>query len=321
MRASRRGVLALLAAPGVARAQGVEGWPSRPVQVIVPIAAGGPTDVIGRILAQHLPPILGQSFVVDNRGGAGGQIGMRMAAAAAPDGYTMLIGNTGSVAINPVYQANAGYEAGDYAYASTLMVAPVSLVVRADLPVRDVAGLVEHIRRSRGRFAFASSGQGQSPDIATRLFLKQAGVEAEIASYRGAAPAVTDLLGGVVGAMFDSTTSVPHVREGRLRAIALANPQRSAVMPGVPTMAEQGFSGFDVSSWYVAMLPKGTPGPILERLSGAIGTVMARPDVGTQLERLNAEPLHSSPQEAQRFVLAQVEHWRGVLRALDLRAE
>jgi tripartite-type tricarboxylate transporter receptor subunit TctC len=318
----RRLLLPLLALPGLARAQSAETWPARPVQVIVPIAAGGPTDVIGRVLAQHLPPLLtGQPFVVDNRAGAGGQIGMRLAAAAPPDGYTLLIGNTGSVAINPVYQPNAGYAASDYAYVSMLMVAPVVLVVRADLPVRNVAELVAHIRTKGGGFDFASSGQGQSPDIATRLFLRTARLEAAIASYRGASPAVTDLLGGVVEAMFDTTTSLQHVREGRLRAIAVANPERSALLPEVPTMAEQGFPGFDVSSWYVAMMPKGTPGPVLDRLADRIAVVMRRPDVAQQLAGLNAQPLHSSPAEAQRFVTGQVEHWRGLLAGLGLRAE
>jgi tripartite-type tricarboxylate transporter receptor subunit TctC len=322
MTLSRRALLALLAAPGMAAAQPAgESWPSRPVQMIVPIAAGGPTDVIGRLLSQHLTPMLGQPFVVGNRGGAGGQIGMRMAAVAAPDGHTMLIGNTGSVAINPVYQRNAGYDAmADFTYASLLMVAPVSLVVRADLPVRTVPELVEHIRRNRGRFAFASSGQGQSPDIAARLFLKSAGLEADVVSYRGAAPAMTDLLGGTVQAMFDSTTGVPHVREGRLRAIAVAGRERSAVLPDVPTMGEQGFQGFDVSSWYAAMMPAGTPEPILGRLSDAIGTVMQRPEVIAQVEELNAQPLHSTPEEARRFVAAQVALWRGALQALALHA-
>ncbi|HWX50224.1 MAG TPA: tripartite tricarboxylate transporter substrate binding protein [Roseomonas sp.] len=320
----RRSLLALLAAPAIARAaetQPAGSWPARPVQVIVPIAAGGPTDAIARILAQHLPPLLNdQPFVVDNRPGAGGQIGMRAAAGAAPDGYTMVIGNTGSVAINPLYQPNAGYTAADYTYASMLMVAPVVLVVRADLPVRTVQDLVGYIRARDRDFAFASSGQGQSPDIAARLFLKSAGLEAAVASYRGAAPAVTDLLAGVVQAMFDTTTSLPHVKEGRLRIIAVANAERSALLPEVPTMAEQGFAGFDVSSWYVAMMPKGTPAPILRRLSGAIATVMQRPEVARQLAGLDAQPLHGTPEAARDFVNAQVEHWRDVLRSLEVRA-
>jgi tripartite-type tricarboxylate transporter receptor subunit TctC len=332
MRAARRLMLATLAAsPLSALAQNAGGaagggrasaaWPSRAVQVIVPIAPGGPTDVIGRLLAQHLPPQLGQSFVVDNRGGAGGQIGMRMAAAAAPDGHTMAIGNPGAVVINPLFQRNAGYEPTDFAYASMLMVAPVVLVVRPDLPVRTPRELAEHIRRSGGRFSFASSGQGQSPDITTRLFLRKAGLDAEVVPYRGAAPAVTDLLGGVVQAMFDTTTSIAHVREGRLRALAIASPRRSAILPDVPTMDEQGFDGFDVSSWYVAMMPKGTPVAILERLSAAIAPIMARPEVVAQIEGLNAEPLHSSPEEARRYVMAQAASWRSVIETLGLRAE
>lgn len=322
MTPSRRALLALVMAQRFTSAHAAEAWPSRPVQVIVPIAPGGPTDVIGRLIARHLSVLLGQPFVVDNRGGAGGQIGMRMAATAAADGYTILIGNAGSVAINPSYQKNVGYDSlADFVFASTLMSAPVFLVVRADLPVRTVPELVEHIRRSRGRFAFASSGQGQSPDIAARYFLKSAGLEAEVAAYRGAAPAVVDLLGGVVGAMFDSTTGLPHIREGRLRAIAVAGLERSALLPSVPTMSEQGYSGFDMTAWSVAMLPAGTPEAILRRLSEAIGTIMNLPDVVAQIEGQNAQPLPCTPDEARRFVETQVATWRGVLHTLNLRAE
>jgi tripartite-type tricarboxylate transporter receptor subunit TctC len=202
-----------------------------------------------------------------------------------------------------------------------LMVAPVLLVVRADLPARDLPELVAHIRRSGGDFAFGSSGRGQSPHIAAELFGKAIGVKLNIAAYRGAAPAVNDLLAGTVQAMFDSTSSIPHVREGRLRAIALANAERSALLPDLRTMAEQGMPGFDVSSWYVAMAPRATPAAILARLSEAIGTVMRRPEVVERLLALNAQALHGTPEEAQGFVAAQVGHWGRVLADAELKAE
>jgi len=322
VRIARRGALAALGAvPLRALAQGAPAWPSRPVQVIVPIAPGGPTDVIARIVAQHLPAALGGSFVVENRSGAGGQIGMRLVAAAAPDGHTMTVGTPGSAVINPLIVRDAGYAPEGFAYASMLMVAPLVLLVRPDLPVRTPRELAEHIRRAGGRFSFGSSGQGQSPDITARLFLNRAGVEAEVVTYRGAAPAVTDLLGGTVGAMFDTTTGIPYVREGRLRAIAIAGARRSALLPGVPTMEEDGFAGFDLASWYVAMMPKGTPEPILERLSAAVAPIMARPEVVAQIEGMNAEPLSSTPEEARRYVMAQAALWRDVTGTLGMRAE
>ena len=313
MRLMRRSLPALaagLAAPARAQAP----FPSRPVVLIAPAAPGGPTDVAGRVLVQYMPALIGQPVVLENRSGAAGQIGMRHVATAPPDGHTLVIGNTGSVGINPSYYRNPGYDiARDFTPVSMLMIAPVSLVVRADLPVRTPAELVAHIRAAGGRFTFGSSGTGQSPHVAAELFRHAAGVEFEIVPYRGAAPAVTDMLAGTVQAMFDSTSSVPFVRQGRLRALAVANVERSPLMPDVPTMAEAGFPGFDVSSWYVALAPAGTPPGAVRTLNEAMNEVMARPDVAERLAAINAVPMRGSPGDAGAFVGRQIAYWREVL--------
>ena len=313
IRLMRRALPALTAALGApARAQAT--FPSRPVVMIAPAAPGGPTDVAGRVLVQYMPALIGQPVVLENRSGAAGQIGMRHVAAAAPDGHTLVIGNTGSVGINPSYYRDPGYDiARDFTPVSMLMIAPVSLVVPADLPVRTPAELVAHIRAAGGRFSFGSSGTGQSPHVAAELFRHAAGVEFEIVPYRGAAPAVTDMLAGTVQAMFDSTSSVPFVRQGRLRALAVANIERSPLMPEVPTMAEAGFAGFDVSSWYVALAPAGTPAEAVLTLNAAMNRVMARPDVAERLAAINAVPMRGSPADAAAFVGRQIAYWREVL--------
>jgi tripartite-type tricarboxylate transporter receptor subunit TctC len=310
MRRSLPALTAALAAPARAQAP----FPSRPVVLIAPAAPGGPTDVAGRVLVQYMPALIGQPVVLENRSGAAGQIGMRHVAAAAPDGHTLVIGNTGSVGINPSYYRDPGYDiARDFTPVSMLMIAPVSLVVPADLPVRTPAELVAHIRAAGGRFTFGSSGTGQSPHVAAELFRHAAGVEFEIVPYRGAAPAVTDMLAGTVQAMFDSTSSVPFVRQGRLRALAVANVERSPLMPEVPTMAEAGFPGFDVSSWYVALAPAGTPAEAVLTLNAAMNRVMARPDVAERLAAINAVPMRGSPADAAAFVGRQLAYWREVL--------
>ncbi|MFC7691932.1 Bug family tripartite tricarboxylate transporter substrate binding protein [Paeniroseomonas aquatica] len=313
MRLRRRALPALtagLAAPAWAQAP----FPSRPVVMIVPGAPGGPTDVVGRILVQHMPALIGQPVVLDYRAGAGGQIGMRYVAAAAPDGHTLVTGNTGSVGINPSYYRDPGYDiARDFTPVSMLMIAPVSLVVRADLPVRTPAELVAHIRAAGGRFSFGSSGTGQSPHVAAELFRHAAGVEFEIVPYRGSAGAVTDLIAGTVQAMFDSTTTIPHVRQGRLRALAVATPERSPLMPEVPTMAESGFAGFDISSWYVALAPTGTPPEAVAKLNAAMGEVLARPEAAERFAVFNAVPMRGSPGDAGAFLGRQLVYWREVL--------
>ncbi|WP_149536386.1 Bug family tripartite tricarboxylate transporter substrate binding protein [Siccirubricoccus phaeus] len=310
MRRSLPALAAGLAAPARAQAP----FPSRPVVMIAPAAPGGPTDVAGRVLVQYMPALIGQPVVLENRSGAAGQIGMRHVATAAPDGHTLVIGNTGSVGINPSYYRDPGYDiARDFTPVSMLMIAPVSLVVPADLPVRTPAELVAHIRAAGGRFTFGSSGTGQSPHVAAELFRHAAGVEFEIVPYRGAAPAVTDMLAGTVQAMFDSTSSVPFVRQGRLRALAVANVERSPLMPEVPTMAEAGFAGFDVSSWYVALAPAGTPAEAVLTLNAAMNPVMARPDVAERLAAINAVPMRGSPADAAAFVGRQLAYWREVL--------
>ncbi|MBV8166502.1 MAG: tripartite tricarboxylate transporter substrate binding protein [Alphaproteobacteria bacterium] len=302
-----------------------ETWPSRPIRMIVPIAPGGPTDTVARLLGVHLGEILGQQIVVDNRAGASGMIGMQLAKQAAPDGYTLVMGNAGAIGVSLALFKDAQYTADDFQTISMVMTVPLILVVRSELPVRSVRELVAYMKANPNKLAIASSGYGQTPYIATELFRQQAGVEAVVVPFKGAAPAAADLVAGNTQLMFDSTPTLPYIKDGTLRALAICNAQRSALMPDVPTMAEAGkglgLDGFDVTSWYVVLAPTGTPQAIVARLHDAIATVMARADVKEKLASMNSEAVSSTPEAADTYVRAQIAHYRDVIQRTGIKPE
>ena len=321
-----RGALLALALLGAAigpplRSARADDYPSKPIKLIVPIAAGGPTDTVARLLGAYAGDVLGQSIVVENRPGASGMIGMQLVQRAAPDGYTLVMGNAGSIGIDMALYKDAAYGPDDFIAISMVMTVPIMLVARADQPARTVRELIAYMHAYPGKLAFASSGYGQSPYIATELFRQQAKVQAVVAPFKGAAPAAQDVVAGNTQLMFDSTPTIPFIREGVLRALAVCNPTRTPLLPEVPTMAESGLDGFDITSWYVALAPAGTKRPIIERLNQAIVQVMGRPDVKQKLAAMNADAISSTPEQADAYVRTQIAHYRDVIQRTGIKPE
>jgi tripartite-type tricarboxylate transporter receptor subunit TctC len=211
------------------------------------------------------------------------------------------------------------YGPDDFVPISMVMTVPIMLVVRADVGVTTVAELVAYMRGHPGKLAFAASGYGQTPYIATELFRQQAHVEAVVVPFKGAAPAAQDVVAGNTQLMFDSTPTIPFIKEGVLRALAVCSDTRTPLMPDVPTMAEAGLDGFEITSWYVALAPAGTPRPIIERLNRAIVDVMARPDVKAKLAAMNADAISSTPEQADAYVRAQISHYRDVIQRTGIK--
>jgi tripartite-type tricarboxylate transporter receptor subunit TctC len=313
----------LLLALGALAAVGAraEPYPARPIKLIVPIAAGGPTDTVARLLGAHVGDLLGQPIVVENRPGASGMIGMQAVQRAAPDGYTLVMGNAGAIGVDMALYKDAQYGPDDFAPISLVMTVPIMLVVRAELPARTVRELIAYMTARPGKLAFASSGYGQTPYIATELFRQQAGVEAVVVPFKGAAPAAQDLVAGNTQLMFDSTPTIPFIRDGTLRALAVCSAARTPLMPDVPTMAEAGLDGFEITSWYVVLAPAGTTRPIIDRLNQAVVTVMARPDVNRTLAAMNADAVSSTPEAADAYVRAQIAHYREVIERTGIKPE
>jgi tripartite-type tricarboxylate transporter receptor subunit TctC len=314
-------LLALLGWLALVGGATAETYPSRPIKLIVPIAAGGPTDTVARILGAHLGDVLGAPFVVENRPGASGMIGMQLVQHAAADGYTLVMGNAGAIGVDMALYKDATYGPDDFIPISMVMTVPIILVVRADVPVHTVPELIAYMKAHPGKLAFASSGYGQTPYIATELFRQQAGIDAVVVPFKGAAPAANDVIAGNTQLMFDSTPTIPFIRNGTLRALAVCNTARTPLMPDVPTMAEVGLEGFEITSWYVALAPAGTPRPVIERLNQAIVGVMARQDVKDKLATMNADAISSTPAEADAYVRRQIAHYRDVIQRTGIKPE
>jgi tripartite-type tricarboxylate transporter receptor subunit TctC len=321
----RRAVFAAglaLAAPRPACAQGAD-WPTRPIRMILPYAAGGPTDVIARVLADALSQRLPQRVVVENRTGAGGNIGASAAAKSAPDGATFLFTNTGH-AVNRSLYTRLDYDpATDLVPVSIIAESPMVLLVPNDLPARDVAGLVAQARAQPNALTYASAGSGGALQLVSLLFLQAAGLQMQEVPYRGSAPAMQDLIAGRLHMLYDAgITAFPLATTGQARALAVSSARRSAVMPDVPTIGEDGFPTATFSVWQGVLAPRGTPQPIIDGMQQAIAGVLAEPALRRRLTELGAETiLGNSPAEAQRYVAAEMERWQGVLRAAGIQPQ
>lgn len=304
----------LLAAP-MAQAQGT--YPSRPVTMIVPFPAGGTTDILGRIIAQSLSRQLGQNVIVENRGGAGGNIGSAVAAEAAPDGYTLLMGTVGTHAINASLYPNMAFDHIEgFAPISRVASVPNLLVVNPQRPFRSVEELIAHARENPGDIFYGSSGNGTSIHLSGELFKVLADVEMEHVPYAGSAPAVTALMGNEVAIMFDNLpSSIQHVRSGALVPLAVTSDVRSAALPDVPTIAEAGLPEYEASSWFGLFAPAGTPDEIVRQLNEAVVTALNDPDIIPLLEQQGATPQPETPEEFAEFILAETEKWRHVVEA------
>lgn len=327
--APRRRLLALAAAiactaalPLQAQTANASGWPTKPVKLVVGYAAGGATDVIARLVAVKLGDQLGQPVVVDNRAGANSNVGAEAVARAPADGYTLYVYTIANT-INASLYGKLGYDpVKDFEPIGMIAKIPNILVVNPKLPVKNLADYVRYAKESKDGITFASSGSGSSIHLSGEMFKMQSQLKMLHVPYRGSAPAVTDLLGGQVDSMFDNTPSaLPHVQAGKLRAIVITSAQRSPLLPDVPTLAESGYAGFDVQSWFGLAAPAGTPRPVVEQLNTALNKVLALPEVRNRLQELAATPDSGTPDKMRSFAAAEIKRWREVVKASGATAE
>jgi tripartite-type tricarboxylate transporter receptor subunit TctC len=298
-------VIALAATAGAALAQG---WPSRPVRLIAPYPAGGPIDISARLLAGKLQASLGQPVVVENRPGAGGNLGVEMVAKSAPDGHTLVIGAIATHAINPTLMGGVPYDpVRDFRHVALMVQVPNVLVVNLDLPAKSVAELIALARQRPGRLDFASGSTGSTGHLAGELFKQMTGTYMVHIPYKGAAPAVLDLVAGRVHLMFDNLASaLPNIRAGKVRALAVTTKRRSSFLPELPTLDESGLKGFDMTTWWGVMAPARTPDEVVARLNGEILRALEAPEVRERLRAMGSEtPAIRTPEEFTAFVAAE----------------
>ena len=305
---------------GAAAAQG--SYPAKPIRLIVGYTPGGATDIVARLLATKLQEALGQTVIVENKPGAGSNIASEFVAKSAPDGYTLLVGSIAN-ATNMVVYKKLGYDRlRDFAPVTQLMSAPSVLAVHASFPARNLQELIALTKRDPGKYAFASSGSGGSPHLAGEMLKLRAGIDLIHVPYKGAAPALTDLLGGQVQIAFQTALSaVPHLQSGQLRAIAVAANKRLPQLPSVPTMAEAGLPDFEVSSWNGLFAPAKTPPEIIARLHAEAVKALAAPDLREKLNVQGAEAVGSTPEEFRAYIRAEIEKWGKVVRASGARVD
>ena len=299
-------------------------YPSRPVRVMVGFAPGGPNDIIARAYSAQLAEDLGQPFVVENRTGAAGNLAAEAVARAAPDGHTLMLGSTGTNAVNPSLYAGLPFDpVRDLAPVSVVATSPSALAVHPKVAAQSVRELIALAKAQPGKLTYASAGSGSSQHLSAELFKRAAGVDIVHVPYKGAAPGITDLLAGQVDMSFAPVANVvPYAKSGKLRLLAVTGASRSEFAPGVPTVAESGVPGFDVTTWYAVFATAGTPAPVVERLNAELGKISRSPKLREQLAGLGIDAAASaSPAEARAYRDAEVERWGKLVRALGVKAE
>ena len=299
-----------------------QGYPAKAVRVVVPYAPGGGSDVISRILAQRMSESFGRQFVIDNRAGANGIIGTEMVVQAPADGYTLLYVSSPH-AVNPSMYRKLPYDTlKDLTPISEIAIASLLLVVHPSLPARTVGELVALAKARPGQIDYASGGSGGSPHLATELFKKMAGINLIHVPYRGAGPALTDVLAGQVQVMFSASASaLPHVRSGRLRALGISSTRRSAAAPEIPTVAESGVPDFEAVIIFGLVAPANTPRPIIELLNAGVHKAMRIPEVVESLKTLGADVVLTTPEGFGNVVASEIKRWGELVRALNLQVE
>jgi tripartite-type tricarboxylate transporter receptor subunit TctC len=310
--------LALAATGALAQA-----YPTKPVRLIVPFPAGESVDATARLVGQSWSAALGAQIVVDNRGGAGGTIGSEAVARSAPDGYTLLWGNSGPLAIGPSLYNKLGYDvARDFEPVSLVAILPFVLFASPQLKASSVAELVAYAKAHPGEINFASTGIGSGLHLIGELFKSEAKIDIVHVPYKGVAQALPEILAGKIQIAFNTIPAfLPHVKAGRLKALAVTADSRSPMLPGVPTMPEAGFPGVIGTGWHAVVVPAGTPRDVVAKLSRTLVATVAAPELQTQLLAQGAQPIGGSPEELRAFMRAESEKWSAVIRASGARAE
>ncbi|HWT20343.1 MAG TPA: tripartite tricarboxylate transporter substrate binding protein [Variovorax sp.] len=315
--------LTLAATPWTHAQPASTNWPQKPVRWVVPFPPGGAMDVIARILGEKAGKALGQPFVIENRAGAGGNIGADAVAKSAPDGYTLLITSIGMATNKPLYGRLSYDPVASFAPVSLLAVVPNVLVTNATQPdVRTVADVIAAARKAPGKLTYASAGKGTSIHLAGEMFTSLTHTEMLHVPYKGSGPAVADLLGGQVNYMFDSITSAgAHLNSGKLRPLAVTTAKRAKALPNVPTMAQAGVAGYDVSPWFAVFVPAGTPRPIIDRLNKVLVETLKQPEVAARLESIGAEAIGSTPEELAKHLASESARWSKLIAERNVRLD
>ena len=297
-------------------------YPVRAVRIVVPFAAGATNDIVARLFARKFSEQTKQPFVVENRAGGSGIPGAEFVAKSAPDGYTLLLGNTSLLGIHVSLYSKLPYDPRDFAPVSVLAISPSALVVHPSVPAKSASELIAHAKASPGKLNYASAGNGTPFHLSAELFKAQTGTNMVHVPYKGAAPALSDLLAGEVQLMFDNIPSVlPHIRSGKVRAIATTGATRLSLLPEVPTLAEAGFKNAQSVSWFAIVAPKGTPKDIIARLHAEIVKAESQADVRQRLYELGAEPVGNSPEEAAEHIRAEIAKWEKVIKESGAKAD
>ena len=322
LRITRRMALAVAAvglwsAPSLALAQA---WPSRPVTVILPFAAGGGTDLLARSLAQHFSDTFGQQFVIDNRAGAGGNVGAAAVAKAAPDGYTILFGTPGPLANNKLMYKNLPFDP-EQAFTPIVLVAksPLIIAAKASLPVKDIQELKAYAKANAGKLNVGIPGNGTLGHITSVLVQRELGVSMMDVPYRGTALVANDLLGGQIDLAMDFMPSyVPLAREGKIRALAVTTTQRSKDLPDVPTVQESGFKGFEATAWYALAAPAGTPNDVIEKLNADANAFLKSPKGQEVITNLSMQAVGGPPADLKAFIASELQKWGPVVKDANI---
>jgi tripartite-type tricarboxylate transporter receptor subunit TctC len=315
-------VVGLGLALGACADAGAQAYPNRPIKLIVPFPAGGPPDVIARVVADAISPRLGQTVVVENRPGAGATIGTRSVAGAQADGYTLLYASTTSLSIAPSLFRNVDYDPiKSFAPVAGISIGPMVVVVHPSVPAKTVAELVAHAKANPGKLNYGS-GVASPPHIAWGLFTAVTGTDILHVPYRGMAPAMSDLVSGHVQVMIDGTGPLlPHIQDGKIRALAVTGKTRSPDFPHLPTMIEAGYPDFVLTFWTGIAAPAGTPAEIVAKLNAAINDTLRSPAMKAHLDRFNVEANVASPPEFAAFVAAEAKKWGDIIRAANIKVE
>ena len=308
-------VAVMLCAQATSVAQTASAFPNQPIRMVVPYPPGGPTDITARVVAAEMSKTIGQNIVIDNRPGASGMIGSEMVTKSTPDGYTVLA-NASIHVINPSVYPDMRFDAiKDFTPITQLAQVPLVLVVPANSPIKSVKDLVEYAKANPGKVNFGSAGSASAQHLAGESFKIAAGIQMQHIPYKGSAPALTDLAGGQLQLMFDSMPSAtPMINSGKLRAIAVTTTTRAKARPDLPTIAESGFPGFDISTWYAYWAPKGTPADVVEKLAASAAQALKNPEVIAKYEAMGAEPVGSTPAQFAAYVESEAKKWSEIVK-------
>ena len=317
------GMAGTLLVAGQSAAQTVQNFPARALRMVIHFPPGGPTDFVGRAMAQRFSEVWKQQVLVENRPGAGGVIGIENVLRSPPDGYTLLFGTGGSLALAPALNPRLPYDVfRDLAPVSLLVINPQILVVHPSLPVRGVQDLIKLARAKPGQINYGSVGPGSPQHMGMELLKSMAGVNLTHIPYKGTAPAMTDLMSGQITAMFNSMPSVlPHIASGRMRGIAVGSARRSPAMPDIPTVAESGVKGFQYTTWYAFMAHAGVPKDIIARINSESVRALNDPEIAKRFSSQGAEPAPTTPEGLGRFMREEYENWVKVIKAANIRLD